>query len=350
VTAHIRYVAIELGSGSIVPHSPETTLANGYGDCKDQVVLLGALLRAKGIASEGLLINSANAYDLPRVATYFSLDHIVARIPELDVYLDASAALAPYGVLPFAEYGKPVVRATANSDGVSITPVVPPGLAAYTYRSDSHIDEQGRLVGISTTVAQGPYSIALRFMGLNIQNAGAEAAAERLLTALGYNGASGALDAGAPLEPGPSYTVTGTFVAPGWGDGLRDDPKMFIPGGMRIFGFAGDGAIGPLDPGKLADNQPVACYSAHVTEDLSFRPPADYKLAKLPEDAKVETPNVRFTAHWVQDGQTVSVHREFTSTIDKPLCTAAVRASNAPALKAILDNYNTELTYVANKP
>ena len=346
MTKHIRYVAIELGSGSFVPHSPETTLANGYGDCKDQVVLLGALLKVKGIASEGLLINSGNFYDLPQVPTFFSLDHIIARIPELDAYLDTSAALAPYGVLPFEEYGKPVVWVAASGAGTGTTPVEPPDLASYTFRTDSHIDEQGRLIGTSTTTARGPYAINLRFMGLNIQNVGSEVAAERVLAGLGYNGATGRLDGGNPLDPSPTYTVSGTFTAPGWGNALDSNQTFFIPGGMRLFGYAGDGMMGPLYPGKLSDSQPVICVSAHVSEDLSFQPPSGYRLEKLPSDTHVETANVRFAAHWTLEGQTLSVHREFTSTIDTPLCTPQVRLRNAAALKAIVDNYNTELTFV----
>jgi len=36
---HIRYVAIELGAGGFIPHDPDWTLTNAYGDCKDQAVL-----------------------------------------------------------------------------------------------------------------------------------------------------------------------------------------------------------------------------------------------------------------------------------------------------------------------
>ena len=58
VSAHIRYVAIELGRGSIVPHEAESVLINGYGDCKDHAILFAALLKAKGIDSQSVLINA----------------------------------------------------------------------------------------------------------------------------------------------------------------------------------------------------------------------------------------------------------------------------------------------------
>ena len=69
VSKRIRYVGIELGRGRVVPHDAETVLTNAYGDCKDHVALFEALLAAKGIRSEPVLINSTNSYTLPEPAT-----------------------------------------------------------------------------------------------------------------------------------------------------------------------------------------------------------------------------------------------------------------------------------------
>ena len=47
VAAHTRYVNIVLGAGGFLPHKAADVLSNGYGDCKDHVMLLQALLAAK---------------------------------------------------------------------------------------------------------------------------------------------------------------------------------------------------------------------------------------------------------------------------------------------------------------
>jgi transglutaminase-like putative cysteine protease len=57
VSTHIRYVGIWLEQGAVEPHAASTVLQAGYGDCKDHAVLFGALLRARGIESEPVLIN-----------------------------------------------------------------------------------------------------------------------------------------------------------------------------------------------------------------------------------------------------------------------------------------------------
>jgi transglutaminase-like putative cysteine protease len=51
VSEHIRDVAVFLGNGGYEPHDATSILDSGYGDCKDHVVLLQALLKAKGIES-----------------------------------------------------------------------------------------------------------------------------------------------------------------------------------------------------------------------------------------------------------------------------------------------------------
>ena len=118
MVAHTRYVAIELGRGSFVPHDADTVIAKGYGDCKDHDVLLQALLKAKGIDAESILINATNAYSLSEAPSFAQLDHVITYLPEFAVYLDASTPVAPFDVLPLQEYGKPAVRASRKTAGL----------------------------------------------------------------------------------------------------------------------------------------------------------------------------------------------------------------------------------------
>jgi transglutaminase-like putative cysteine protease len=67
VATNIRYVSVSLGDGRLVPHDAYEVLKNQYGDCKDHVVLLEALLDAVGIPSSPALINLGAAYKLAKV-------------------------------------------------------------------------------------------------------------------------------------------------------------------------------------------------------------------------------------------------------------------------------------------
>jgi Domain of Unknown Function with PDB structure (DUF3857)/Transglutaminase-like superfamily len=124
VSTHIRYVAVFLGNGGYEPHDAANILENGYGDCKDHVVLLEALLKAEGIASVPALINSGNRYQAPETATPALFNHVLSYLPEFDLYVDSTAGVAPFGTLPAAEYGKPVARAAETGASLTLLPLV----------------------------------------------------------------------------------------------------------------------------------------------------------------------------------------------------------------------------------
>ncbi|WP_233858865.1 DUF3857 domain-containing transglutaminase family protein [Paraburkholderia sp. HD33-4] len=107
VSRNIRYVAVILGFGGVVPHTAQDVLHARYGDCKDHTTLLQALLAAKGIQSSTVLVNSDSRYWLPSVASPLAVfNHVITYIPEFDVYLDSTAGTARFGTLTFNEGGK----------------------------------------------------------------------------------------------------------------------------------------------------------------------------------------------------------------------------------------------------
>ncbi|MGH6888751.1 MAG: TonB family protein [Rhizomicrobium sp.] len=345
VGAHVRYVAVELGKGSMIPHTADAVLANGYGDCKDHVALLAALLKAEGIASEAVLLNGTTDYALSDVPTFAGLDHVITYVPGLDLYLDSTSGLAPFGVLPFTEYGKPAIFASGTAPRLGAIPVLPAGLASMETKTVSHLDKSGVLTGTTTVTAKGPYAVALHFLALKVQAVGGEAAAKRLLEFLGYgNDATGTLET-VPTALADSYSMSATFTANGWSDRLAGTQSFLLPGGMRLLGLSGEGLMGPLPPNSGNDDSEIPCHSGQATEDLSLEAPAGEHFANVPPDIHVQTANILFDAHWTLNGQTLSVHRSFMSTIDRPLCTAAIRTANADALKKIADSYEVQLSF-----
>ncbi len=55
---NIRYFAIEIGIGGYQPHTAADVFAHQYGDCKDKATLLSAMLRAIGIESYYVIIDT----------------------------------------------------------------------------------------------------------------------------------------------------------------------------------------------------------------------------------------------------------------------------------------------------
>jgi tetratricopeptide (TPR) repeat protein/transglutaminase-like putative cysteine protease len=339
MASHVRYIAIELGQGTIVPHDVDDILTYGYGDCKDHDTLMRALLKAKGIDSQSVLLNSSNAYTLTQVPTFSQLDHVITYVPGMKLFLDSSTVTTPFGVLPYSEYGKPVVYVSAAGATQGILPVLTPGVATERTTNVMKLSATGILTGTTTTTAVGPSEILMRLIGLAMQAVSPAKIASEQLEARGYAGGTGTLRAGPPMVPGSSYTITGDFSVPGWAEWLSGRKVSFMPIGLRILGVTGDGPMGSISSISSNDMSPTPCYSVHQSEDDSLEIPANTRFAAIPPDAQVSTDNVKFTAHWTVAGRVLSVHREFNSKIDQPLCTGAVRRQAARALLEIAISY-----------
>lgn len=344
VSSNIRYVAIELGTGSFIPHDADSIIANGYGDCKDHDVLLGALLKAKGIDSIPVLINGDTEYALSDVPTYTGIDHVITYVPEFSVYLDSTAALASFGVLPLVEYGKPIIVASPGGAALGQVPVLVSGVAKISVVAQSVMDKDGIVATTTTTTASGPYAITLRAVGLAIQGLGS-AAAKKLLAVQGDADADGSFTQDSPLAQTPSFAITGTMKTSSLKEYLSGANSFDMPAGMRLLDASGDGVMGPFNRGGVADSDPILCFSAETTQDLSLKAPPGILFGHAPKDVNVQTPELTFTARWTLNGDTMRVQRHFVSKIGQPLCSGDLGVRTAAAIKSIADSFDKSAVF-----
>ena len=340
VSQHVRYVEVAFGQGAIIPHAAESVLNNAFGDCKDHTVLFTALLKAKGIDSRPVLINLGNGYSLSAVPTLGQLNHVIAWLPEFGIYADTTAGIVPFGFLVPSEYGKPVVLVGKTEAGLRQIPVLPPDAGTITYRNAAKLDDQMRLSSEGTTTATGVFAAQLRSAGARIQAGGAETAAGNMLKQRGLPNATGTFNADTPVGLVSQYSVGSKFSAPG---SLN---VRVMESGLRVLPAAGDFLMGPIGNTKLKDSDPTPCYSGRQVEDLTLDFPANRNLARLPQDADVKTANLHYASHWSVNGQTLSVHREFTSNVDQPLCSGDIRKETMAALARIRDDYGSPVSFV----
>ena len=147
------------------------------------------------------------------------------------------------------------------------------------------------------------------------------------------------------MDPGPRYSVSAKFSIPDWKDELSGKQDFYLPGGMRLLGVSGDGLMGAFAGDDLPVDAEIPCYSGSASEQLSLEAPPGVHFSTVPDDTHVKTAYLTFDAHWTLQGNTLSVERHFTSTINTPLCDASVRAADAAALKTIAHSYDTELSF-----
>lgn len=334
VSRNIRYVALEFGQSAIVPHDADSVLDRRYGDCKDHSVLLMALLKAIGIESEIVLIDADNKYTLSTVPRISQFNHVIVYLPELDLYVDATPGVAPFGVLPFDEYGKPVVHAVRSGVVVRRTPVMPP--SSLTLKSNARFDGDGKIIEDSTIEADGAFSIAFRNSAQAIQSQGSS---RYIAARVPQDNATGGFELDDPLKLEPRYAITSHVEFEASPDWLSGHARFGMRRSVIPTPFPGDFLMGPLSQQGLNGDEPTACYSGHVIEELSFLAPPGRRFAARPEDVRIATANLEFTSRWSSEGDKFIQHREFRSQIDQALCTGDVRRETHKAMIQIGEYY-----------
>ena len=80
VQDRVRYVALAMGEGGLVPADAETTWARRFGDCKGKTALLLAILRALDIQAEPVVVNTQYGDGLDqRLPMIGFFDHVLVR-------------------------------------------------------------------------------------------------------------------------------------------------------------------------------------------------------------------------------------------------------------------------------
>ena len=76
---NIRYVGIEIGIGGLQPHTADDIFRNRYGDCKDKVTLLRAMLESAGIHATWVLVDTSRGFVDPQLPSVDG-NHAIAAI------------------------------------------------------------------------------------------------------------------------------------------------------------------------------------------------------------------------------------------------------------------------------
>lgn len=123
----IRYVAVEYGKAGYEPHNAEDIFKNKYGDCKDQAVLLVAMLKEAGFLAWPVLIATKEYYNLNEDFPSVLFNHCIAVVSLKDkiVFLDPTAQTCAFMDLPAPDQGRKVLIFKEDGFKIEDTPMYP---------------------------------------------------------------------------------------------------------------------------------------------------------------------------------------------------------------------------------
>jgi tetratricopeptide (TPR) repeat protein/transglutaminase-like putative cysteine protease len=335
VKRNIRYVALYLDAAAgWIPHEPNEIVRLRYGDCKDHTTLMGALLAAKGIASEAVVINAGNVYTLPQVAVRGYFNHMIIYLPEFGLYDDPTVATAAFGVLGQGDYDKPVLRMSANGVRLDHTPSMRPQEHVSKNETKITVAADGTMTGETKETGTGVFGAGLRGMIANIQHNGAEKSAETQLKTHGWTG-NGRFVLPRTLDLADPFALTGEFkLATAAG---RDVP---FPVGLMTRVRPGNYLLGPRFEGR---KHPFVCLAGGQIEEIELTFAPGLTLPGVPQGRTIENSRFSYMAQYRLEGRTLKVRREFVSKVAGQVCAAEVEAEVAGALKAVVADLNTRI-------
>ncbi len=317
VRSNIRYVAIYLAQGGYVPHSAADILGNRYGDCKDHVVLLEALLRAKNIESHGALIASGYLFELPEQAMPNYFDHIITYVPEFDLYLDSTDQYLPFGVKTYPGSSKSVLHVDGVT-GIRKTPAMTTADNKLATTMTMAIHEDGSIEGTVSEISGGGISIDRRATVASLDPLQRKDIIQKLLAQNGLRG-KGSFTADDPNGDGTTYRGNVIFSADQTGLDLSN-PEAFTITSPVPLGYTID-SLTNFATEREEPVYPTACAATDIIDAYEVTVPGSVKIEFLPKPAVISEGPIHYESEFSQRGQTISVKRKYSMSIDRGYCT-----------------------------
>ena len=327
VSRNVRYVAVFLGFGGVVPHTAQDVMKARYGDCKDHTTLLQALLAAKGIKSDTVLVNADSRYWLPSAASPLAVfNHAITYIPEFDVYVDSTAGTARFGILPLNEEGKQALLMGTGDERTRLVtlPLVHADTDKVIVKTEIVLDSLGTVRGNSEVKNSGEYDWIARSIFTQLPAGSEPLFAQALLTASGTDGTGNYIH-GDVHDLKTGFSFSSVFELPDYtpfpGPGAMHVPRGL--GGINNISSAFDGL------GSGNRKTPFLFKGGHLSEITKVNLPLTMKVLSIPKPVTVTSTFGSYTSSYALEGRTVTVTRTLDLTSNAPY----LKPDECPELK-----------------
>ena len=339
VSRTLTYGGNCVGIGAVVPRELTVVLDNRMGDCKDHATLLQALLSARGIESHQVLVNAGNLYRLHSLPVVAQVNHVINYVPELKVFMDATAKDRPIGTLPFATQDKPVLASVAGLP--ERTPADSGGNAQHMVTT-LVVRDDGNAEGRVRVQVTGDFAIDLRQAFRRMtrdQVAGMvkEVFAAANLQALGtvtHDDPEPMLDR---FSYEASFDVKRLISATGSG-AMQIAPLFFSPANIARFvqGASAD----------VTGKHDGACRAGRSVEEYDITLPRRMEVLAVPQGTAFNTRLVGYESAYSQpQARQILAKRTLDDRTPGNVCSAEVRREFRDALAPVWDDIRQQLLY-----
>ncbi|WP_353069833.1 DUF3857 and transglutaminase domain-containing protein [Tunturibacter empetritectus] len=190
VATQIRYIGVAFGVGRYQPHRAEDVMQNRYGDCKDKHTLLASMLEALGLHPDAVLIGAGIRFN-EAVPSPAAFNHLITMVPVdgKDVWLDATAEVAPYKMLMYSIRDKQalVIPSTGVAQ-VERTPEKPPFASYQAMHAEGSLDKDGTSNSRLSITFRGDDELLMRSVLRQLSPAQYDQVVQQMSQNIGYQG------------------------------------------------------------------------------------------------------------------------------------------------------------------
>jgi len=161
----IRYVAVEYGQAGYEPHQAGDIFQNKYGDCKDQAILLVAMLREAGFEAWPVLIPTSDSFAMDGEFPAMLFNHCIAAVSLNGklAFMDPTAETCSFGDLPAGDQDRTVLVIKENGFEIARTPLYPAGHNTVSQRLSLSIGPDEGVTGERAVSSKGIYDQTQRY-------------------------------------------------------------------------------------------------------------------------------------------------------------------------------------------
>jgi len=157
-------VAVAYGDAGYEPHQAAEIFANKYGDCKDQAILLIAMLQEAGIEAYPVLISTWDSITTQTDMPALLFNHAIAALP-LDgtlVFMDPTDSVVSFGDLPVMDQGRSTLVFYPDRYQFVTTPLFEPAFNSAESRMVIRVHADESIDAERSVATKGSYRQAQR--------------------------------------------------------------------------------------------------------------------------------------------------------------------------------------------
>lgn len=341
VAKNIRYISTTVNDGGFVPRDSAYVLSRRFGDCKDHVVLLEALLRAIGIESTAALVNLGDAFELPEgPAGSGPINHVITYIPSRDLYLDSTAQFVPFGKLDDQVIDKPTILVALNRLGR--TPKMHAEENTLLSETSMTLKPDGSIEGKNESALTGTIEINSRGFRFSELTEPMEKTVNDLLYRFNEIG-SGQIRHTPPKNIDDAYTWGSDFKLDSITD-LTRSGAFIIPVGVSPGYIASMTIYKPLDQREF----PYVCDSTSTEDKYTINLPDYIAISTMPINVNYQTEHIRYQASYRLDGNLMEVSRKLVVQYPSRKCSPAMYPEMLEAIRVVRADHRSPIVFSVN--